>query len=280
MVQKKYSKVELQNKAIDIRRNIVKLFGKVGGGHFGGSLSSVDIIVALYYSILKIDPGNPGWADRDRFILSKGHSCPALYTVFADLGYFPKKWFDEFEEIGNPLTMHPDMHKVPGIDFSTGSLGHGLSLGAGMALAGKMDKKDYKVFVLMGDAEVNEGSIWEAAMAASRFKLDNLIGIIDRNMLSVDGRIEEIMPLEPLSDKWSSFGWVVEEVNGHDINGLINIFKKIPFEKGKPSMVVAHTIKGKGISFFEDRRECHRIDISNEQVEMALSELEKYKHKP
>lgn len=280
MIKNNYSTDDLENKALETRCHIVKLFGKVGGGHFGGSLSSVDTMVALYYRILNINPENPGWGDRDRFILSKGHSCPALYTVLADLGYFPKKWFDEFEEVGNALTMHPDMHKVPGIDFSTGSLGHGLSLGAGMALAGKMDKKDYKVFVLMGDAEVNEGSIWEAAMAASRFKLDNLIGIIDRNMLSVDGRIEEIMPLEPLSNKWSSFGWGVVEVNGHDINELINIFKKTPFEKGKPSMVVAHTIKGKGISFFEDRRECHRIDISIEQVELALSELEKYEHKP
>jgi len=195
----KFDLERLKRKALEVRRSIVALFGKVGGGHFGGSLSATDIVVALCYSVLRIDPKRPRWPDRDRFVLSKGHSCPAVYTVLADSGYFPKSVFDTFEQLGNPLTMRPDMTKVPGIDMSTGSMGRGLPVGVGMALAGRLDRKDYQVFVLMGDGETQEGSVWEAAMAASHYKLDNLVGIVDRNRLSVDGWVEEIMSTVGLS---------------------------------------------------------------------------------
>ena len=169
--------------------------------------------------------------------------------------------------------MHPDMHKVPGIDFSTGSMGHGLSIGVGGALAGKMDKKEYRVFVLMGDGETQEGSVWEAAMAASHYKLDNLIGIVDRNMLSVDGFVEDIISIEPVVNKWRSFGWQVREINGHNMKEILDVFNSIPFVKNKPSIIIAHTVKGKGVFFFENKRECHRTDINKEQVKKALDEL-------
>ncbi len=272
---KNYSIKELEKKASEVRSDIVSLFGKVGGGHFGGSLSAVDVTTALYYRILNIDPSKPRWDDRDRFILSKGHAAPMLYSILADLGYFSKELFNKFEDLDNPLTMHPDMHKVPGIDFSTGSMGHGLSIGVGEALSGKIDHKDYKVFVLLGDGETQEGSIWEAAMSASHYKLNNLVGIVDRNMLSVDGFVEEIMSIEPLTKKWESFGWIVKEINGHSMNEIVDVLSRVPFDSSKPSMIIAHTVKGKGISFFENRRQCHRTDISKEQVNIAIEELKR-----
>jgi len=277
MSLKKPDLEELERKALEVRRSIITLFGKVGGGHFGGSLSATDIVVALYWRILRIDPKRPRWPDRDRFVLSKGHSCPAVYTVLADLGYFPKSVFDTFEMLGNPLTMHPDMRKVPGIDMSTGSMGHGLPVGVGMALAGRLDEKDYRVFVLMGDGETQEGSVWEAAMAASHYKLDNLIGIVDRNRLSVDGWVEKIMSIEPVIGRWRSFGWSVKEIDGHNMKQIVEALSQVPFETGKPSMIIAQTTKGKGVSFMENERSCHRTDITPEQVAQALSELSRSK---
>ncbi len=266
----------LEEKAKEVRRSIITLFGKVGGGHFGGSLSAVEIIVGLYYRVLRLRPEEPDWPERDRFILSKGHACPVLYTVLCDKGYFPKEVLDHFEELDNPLTMHPDMRKVKGIDMSTGSMGHGLPTGVGMALAGKLDKKDYHVFVLMGDGETQEGSVWEAVMAGSHFNLDNLIAIVDRNRLSVDGFVEDIMSIEPIVDRWKSFGWQVTEINGHNmlevVSALEQAKRNVDGDK-KPKVIIAHTVKGKGISFMENKRECHRIDITPEQVKSALSEL-------
>lgn len=277
MIEKDVSEIKfLEEKAKEVRRSIVTLFGKVGGGHFGGSLSAVEVVVALYYGILHIRPHEPNWPDRDRFILSKGHACPALYTVLADKGYFPKDVFNNFEELDNPLTMHPDMRKVPGIDMSTGSMGHGLSVGVGMALAGQLDKKDYRVFVLMGDGETQEGSVWEAVMAASHFKLDNLIAIVDRNYLSVDGFVEEIISIEPIVERWKNFGWQVTEIDGHNMSEVVNALEQARITGNGhkcPKVIIARTVKGKGVSFMENKRECHRIDITPEQVKLALSEL-------
>lgn len=265
---------KLEGKAREARKMIVSLFGKTGGGHFGGSLSSADIITALYYRIMNVRAEEPKWSDRDRFVLSKGHACPALYTALADKGYFPFKVLDTFENMDSPLTMHPDMHMVTGLDMSTGSMGHGLSIGVGMALAGKLDNKAYRVFVLMGDGEIQEGSVWEAAMAGSHYKLDNLIAIVDRNYLSVDGLVEEIMSIEPTVKRWGSFGWAVSQINGHKMNEIVEVLEKVPLEKGKPTAIIAQTVKGKGVPFMENRREWHRKDITKEGIQEALRALE------
>lgn len=264
----------LETKAKMIRRSIATMFGKAGGGHFGGSLSSADIITALYYRLMRIRPKEPKWSDRDRFILSKGHSCPALYAVLADKGYFTPEVLDTFEKINSPLTMHPDMDMVSGVDMSTGSMGHGLSIGVGMALAGKLDKKSYRVFVLMGDGETQEGSVWEAAMAGFHYHLDNLIAIVDRNRLSVDGFVEEIMSIEPVVKRWESFGWVVRQINGHKMKEIVEVLEKVPLKKGKPTAIIAQTVKGKGVPFMENRREWHRKDITKEEIQEALKALE------
>lgn len=266
---------ELCKKAKDLRRTIFKTICKGGGGHLPASLSIVEILTALYYTgILKVDPKNPCDPDRDRFILSKGHAGVALYAVLADMGYFDRGHLDTFGKCGTILGGHPDMHKVPGIEASTGALGHGLSFGLGMALAGKMDKRPYRVFVLVGDGECQEGSVWEAAMYASQQKLDNLITIIDFNKLQAMDRLENIVGLEPFGDKWRSFGWEVKEVNGHDFSVLKNIFGSVPFVPGKPSLVIAHTVKGKGISFMENVPIWHfRLPNENE-MKTACDELE------
>lgn len=265
---------KLEEKAREIRKTVVSLFGKRGGGHFGGSLSLVDIITTLYYRIMRTKPSEPHWSDRDRFILSKGHACPALYATLADKGYFTREVLDTFEEIDSPLTMHPDMHTAVGVDMSTGSMGHGLSIGVGMSLAGKIDKKVYRVFVLMGDGEIQEGSVWEAAMAGSHYKLDNLVVIVDRNRLSVDGFVEEIMSIEPIIEKWKSFGWAVKQIDGHKMKEIIEALGKIPLERGKPTAIIAQTIKGKGVPFMENKPEWHRKDITPEELREALKALE------
>ncbi|MCL5986811.1 MAG: cupin domain-containing protein [Actinobacteria bacterium] len=265
---------KLGKKAKEIRRGVIKLFGKACGGHFGGSLSAVEIITTLYYGILRIKPEDPAWQDRDRFVLSKGHASPTLYMALADRGYFPCEVLNGFEELNNPLTMHPNMKKCRGIDISTGSMGHGLSIAAGMALAGKMDKKDYRVFVLLGDGELQEGSVWEAAMFASHNKLDNLIAVVDRNRLSVDGFVENIVSIEPLAERWRSFGWSVREADGHSVSQLYAMLTDIPFMSNKPGLLIAHTVKGKGIPFMENRREYHRADITPEQLSTALAAIE------
>lgn len=271
-------KIELlRKKANEIRKGIVKCFSYAGGGHFGGSLSCVEIITSLYYSYLKIDPKNPSWEYRDRFILSKGHSCLPLYIVLADLGFFPKKILNNFEDFGNPLTMHPNMKKIPGIEFSTGSMGHGLSVGVGMALAAKIRKYNYRTVVLTGDGELQEGSNWEAAMFAAHHKLDNLIVIVDKNRLSVEGFIDDILSIDPLDKKWESFNWGTKVIDGHNIEEIIKALEEVPLSKNKPSVIIANTIKGKGISFYENKKECHRIDISKEQSEKVLKELECFK---
>ena len=244
-----------------------------GCGHPGGAFSSIETMVALYFGVMKIDPRDPKWDKRDRFILSKGHSSIGLYTVLHLRGFLSKDALLTFRQDNSMLCGHPDMHKVPGVEMSTGSLGHGLSVGIGLAYAAKLDKKKHKVFVLMGDGETQEGSVWEAAMAASHYKLDNLIAIVDRNMIQIDGFTEDIMALEPYKAKWEAFGWQVRQINGHDISKIVHALQQAPFRKGKPSLIIAKTTKGKGISFMENNPEWHGKALKGEHADIAHREV-------
>ena len=263
----------LENKAIQIRKELLQMIYNSGTGHTGGSLSSVDILVALYYEIMEIDPQNPKWELRDRFVLSKGHSVEGYYTILADLSFFPKDELKYFCKFNSSLIGHPSF-KVPGIEMNTGSLGHGLSIAVGMALAGKMDDKNYKVYVLMGDGELAEGSIWEGAMSANHYKLDNLVGIVDRNKLQISGDTENIMSLENLEEKWRAFGWSVITLDGNNIKELIKKLKEIPMDKDKPHVIIANTIKGKGVPFIENDPKWHHKVPNEEQLKEALEILD------
>lgn len=265
--------MDLQQKAKDLRKTIFKAIYLAGGGHLPASLSIVEILIVLYHKVLNIDPKDPNDSLRDRFILSKGHSGVALYAVLADKGFFDKSHLDSFGKKGTILGGHPDMHKVPGVEASTGALGHGFPFGVGMALAGKKDNKDYRVFTLLGDGECQEGTIWETALFAAAQKLDNLIAIIDYNKLQALDWLDNIVALEPLADKWRSFGWQVIEVNGHDFIELEKVFKEAPLAKDKPTMVIAHTIKGKGISFMEKVPIWHFRLPDPDEAKLACQEL-------
>jgi len=264
--------IRLNKKAIERRIDIINMIYKAKSGHTGGALSSVDIIVSLFYKIMKYKPENPGWPDRDRFILSKGHSVEGYYSVLADCGFFPREELKNYCHYESILTGHPTT-KVPGVEVNTGSLGHGLAVGIGMAIAGKMEHKSYKVYVLMGDGELDEGTVWEAAQIASHYKLDNLIGIVDRNRLQITGDTEEILRLESLKDKWQAFGWFVNRVNGHDIQELVDAFENIPIVKEKPHLIIAETVKGKGVSFIEGDKSWHHRVPNDEEYKKALQEL-------
>jgi transketolase len=267
-----YSIQELEKKAVERRMDLIQMIYDAKTGHTGGTLSSLDILVTLYYEIMNIEPKNPKWEERDRFILSKGHCVEGYYTILADRGFFPKEELKTFSKYQSRLIGHPNV-KVPGIEMNTGALGHGLPAAIGMALAGKMDKKAYKVYVLMGDGEQAEGSVWEGAMAAGHYKLDNLIGIVDRNRLQISGNTENVMSLEPFSDKWSAFGWEVTEVAGNDIGKLVELFKKLPVVSGKPHLVIANTTKGKGVSFMENVAKWHHGVPTEEQLIEAMKQL-------
>lgn len=262
----------LKNKAKQIRTDVINMIYTAKTGHTGGSLSDTDILTVLYYSIMNVNPSNPKYEDRDRFILSKGHSVESFYCILADKGFFPKKELRTFSQFGSKLIGHPN-NKVPGVEVNTGALGHGLSVGVGMALAAKMNKKSYRVFTVMGDGEQAEGSVWEAAMSAAHYKLDNLVGIIDRNKLQISGCTEDVMGLEPLSEKWISFGWEVVEVDGNNIEELLKTFKLLPAKKDKPTLILAHTIKGKGISYMENMARWHHGVPSEEEYKTAINEL-------
>ena len=262
---------ELERKAVDTRRRLLQLIHAAKGGHTGGSMSSVDILVTLYYRVLRIRPDEPRWPDRDRFVLSKGHAVEGYYAVLADRGFFPGSVLETYGQAGSLLNGHPTV-KVPGVELNTGALGHGLSAGVGMALAARMDKKDFRVFVLMGDGEQAEGSIWEAAMAGSHFRLSNLTAIVDRNRLQISGDTEEVMALEDLADRWQAFGWSVSEVDGHNIGRLTGLLEK-PGEDGKPKLIIAHTVKGKGVSFMENQAAWHHRVPKDDELALALEEL-------
>jgi len=259
--------------AKEIRKKVLKMFFDSQTAHIGSSLSEVDILTILYFKILKIDPKNPLAEERDRFVLSKGHGAAALYATLAQRGFFSEKILDSYCLDGGRLPGHSTRGCAPGVEVSTGSLGHGLPMGGGMAIAAKNDKKKYRIFVLMSDGECEEGSVWEAALFASHHQLDNLIGIIDYNKLQAFGRTNEILNLEPLKKKWEDFGWKVKEVDGHSFSEIEESLSKIPFEKGKPSLLICHTIKGKGVSFIEDKLEWHYKNLTKEEYDMALKEL-------
>jgi len=264
----------LANKAKEIRRDIVTMLGEAGSGHPGGSLSAADILAVLYFHEMRLDSGQPDWHERDRFVLSKGHAAPVLYAALARKGFFPAEELLTLRRLGSPLQGHPDMRKVPGVDMSTGSLGQGLSVANGMALAARLDNKDFRVYALLGDGELDEGMIWEAAMAAAHYKLDNLVAFVDYNGLQIDGPIVEVMSPEPISDKWSAFGWFVLEIDGHDLPQIVTALDKARQTKGQPTMIVAKTIKGKGVSYMEDQVGWHGVAPKPEEVTMALAELE------
>ena len=262
----------LTEKAAQIRRDLLKMIVNAGTGHTAGSLSNTDILTVLFYEVMDIRVDDPDWNDRDRFILSKGHSVESYYSILADKGYFDKEELNTFCQYKSRLIGHPN-NKVPGVEMNTGALGHGLAIAAGIAKAAKMSKKDYKVYTLMGDGELAEGSVWEAALAASHFKLDNLVGIIDRNNLQITDNTEKVMSLEPLAEKWKSFGWEVIEVDGHNYQELIDAFSESEKNNEKPTLVLANTIKGKGVSFMENKAEWHHGLPSEKELAQALEKL-------
>ena len=273
MNQTKERIVELKQIANELRRDVIYMVSKAKSGHVGGSLSAAEIVTALYFNEMKMDPREPKWPDRDRFILSKGHCCPILYAALCRKGYFGREVLDTLREIHSPLQGHPDMRKTPGLDMSSGSLGNGLSIGLGMALASRANEKDYRVYVLMGDGEQEEGAIWEAAMAASHMKVDNLVGIVDCNKLQLIGRVKEVMDIAPLAEKWRAFGWNVIEINGNDMEAVLRAFDQAREVKGKPSVILADTIKGKGVSFMEDQVQWHSKAPNEEEAARAIKEL-------
>jgi len=265
---------KLKAVARDVRIDIMKMLTEAGSGHPGGSLSSVEILVALYFYKLRHDPKNPSWPDRDRFILSKGHVCPALYAVLAHAGYFPKEELMTLRKLGSRLQGHSKKDSPPGIEVSSGSLGQGLSIANGMALAMKLDKKPSRIYCLMGDGETHEGQVWEAAMTAAHYELDNICAIVDYNKLCIDGRVEDVMSLEPCADKWKAFGFnVIDVADGNSIETVMDAFDKAQTTKGAPSIMICHTIKGKGVSFTENKCEWHGVAPNKEQLKRALEEL-------
>lgn len=266
----------LEDKAHELRNLCVDTVMWAGAGHIGGALSSMDILTILYYKYLKVDPKRPDWPDRDRFILSKGHVGVGYAPVLADKGYFDKGLLKEYNHTGSPLGMHLDSAKVPGVDASTGSLGHGLPIAIGMALAARLQNKQYTTYCLLGDGECDEGSVWEAAMSASHFKVTNLVTIVDRNKCMIDGRTEDVMKLEPFAEKWKSFGFVVKEVDGHSFVQLSEAIDYALSEKSAPVVIIANTLKGCGIDFMEDDYRWHYGALDSEKLRLCKESLEKY----
>ncbi|MFA5276709.1 MAG: transketolase, partial [Candidatus Omnitrophota bacterium] len=256
---------QLEVKAKEIRRLIIRMIAKAGSGHPGGSLSSADLITALFYSVLKHDPKKPKDPDRDRFHMSKGHCAPLWYAILADRGYFEKEKLMTLRQLGSMLQGHPDP-RTPGVEVASGSLGQGLSVALGMSLAARIDKKDWRVYVLLGDGEIQEGNIWEAAMAAPHFKADNLCAILDYNGFQIDGEVCNVMALEPLVAKWQAFGWYTIEINGHNMGEILNAYDEAKKIKGKPVIIIAHTVKGKGVSFMENVCDFHGRAPSAEEA--------------
>lgn len=263
----------LSSMTLTVRKDIIKMLGISASGHPGGSLSSVEILVALYYHTLRHNVKDPKWADRDRLIFSKGHGCPALYSVLAHCGYFDPKMLLTFRQLESPLQGHPDMRRLPGIEMSTGSLGQGLSIGAGCAIAAQFDKKDFRTYVVMSDGELNEGQTWEAAMFASFRKLTHLTLILDLNQYQLSGSTKEILSMEPLADKWKAFGWAVKEINGHSLQEVIEALDWAQTPKAEPSVILAHTVKGKGVSFMENNNNFHGVAPTKDETQRALKEL-------
>ena len=270
---KKELVLDLKQKARELRREILTMIYNAQSGHPGGSLSAIDMLVGLYYYKLKIDPKNPMWPDRDRFVLSKGHCSPALYTVLADKGYFSKSEIGGYRKIGRMLQGHPEL-STPGVDFAGGSLGQGISFALGIALACKLDKKTCNVYAMLGDGEIQEGIVWESSMAASFYKLDNMIVILDKNQVQQTGKVKDVMDVGNVNLKWKAFGWNVIDINGHDMQQILKALDKASKIKNKkPTIIISNTIKGKGVSFMEDNNHFHGVAPTAEEVKRALEEL-------
>jgi transketolase len=265
---------QLKKIANELRKETIIMTHRAQSGHPGGSLSEADILAALYFYKLRVDPRNPKWEDRDRFVLSKGHACPAYYAALAKKGFFDKKELETFRKINSILQGHPEL-KTPGVDFAGGSLGQGVCFANGIAIAGKLDKKPYKVYVLIGDGEAQEGAVWEAAMAASHHKLDNLVVILDKNQVQETGKTTDVMNIDPAPDKWKAFGFHTFEIDGHNMEEIVEALDKADKVKGKPVMIVANTIKGKGVSFMEMNHKFHGKAPNDEQYKKAMEELSK-----
>ena len=266
---------KLNKKAKQIRKRIIEVTERCGGAHIGGAMSQTDILVALYYKYMNIDPKKPHWPGRDRFILSKGHGGVGHAVILGDLGFFPDKDLDKFNKTGSCFAMHLDRTKVKGVDASTGSLAHGLAIAQGMAMGARLTKKKWHTYVVMSDGEMHEGTTWEAALSGAMFKLTNLTAIVDRNMLTIDGRTEDVMEIEPLKEKWEAFGWRALEIDGHDMKQLCDAVEQSHKEKEKPFVIIAKTIKGKGIDFMEDLAKWHYAGLDSEMAKKALESVEK-----
>ena len=270
---KQYDIANLKEIAKNARIDVIKMLEAAGSGHSGGSLSEIEIIVSLYAYEMNHDPGNPCKEDRDRFVLSKGHGIPGLYAVMAYFGYWKREDLLSLRQIESPFQGHPDICKLTGLEASTGSLGQGLSIAVGIALASKLNGNKYRVYSMIGDGESQEGQIWEAALSASKYKLDNLVCILDYNKAQIDGYVKDVMPIEPISDKWRAFGWHVINIDGHDFDAIISAFDEAKTIKGKPTFIIADTIKGKGVSFMEGKVDWHGVAPNAEQAEKAIKEI-------
>lgn len=265
----------LEDRAKFIRKETVRLSRIAGAGHYSSTFSCAELLAALYYDQMSIEPSQPDWPDRDRFVMSKGHAAIGLYPVLADLGYFEPKELDTYTRLGSPYGDHPDMKKVRGLDFSSGSLGHGLSVGLGLALAGRMSKRGYMTYVLLGDGELSEGQIWEAANAAGHFKLQNLVAIVDRNGLSIDGHTEDVMSVEPLEARFAAFGWDTQRIDGHDFGAIRKAFDNLKSGgEGKPQIIIADTIKGRGVERMEMSLDWHVGNLVGEDYDAVMAELD------
>jgi len=264
---------ELKNRAEWIRLETIRLVEIAKSGHYSSVFSCAELFSALYYHTLRLQPSAPRWLDRDRFLLGKGHAAIGQYPILADLGYFPKDWLDTYTRLGSPLGDHPDMNKVPGIDFSSGSIGHNLSVGVGMAIAARMQARDYLTWVMLGDGELNEGQVWEAAQAASHYKLNNLIGIVDANGMGLDGDVSDVMNIEPIAAKFAAFGWSTDEIDGHDMAAIVAAFDRAQ-NADRPHMIVARTHKGKGVRFMEETPHWHLGYLGPIDKEIAIAEIE------
>lgn len=265
---------ELKQKSKKLRRDILTMIYQAGSGHPGGAFSVLEILIVLYYLVMNIDPQNPRDPSRDRLILSKGHACPALYAVLADRGFFPGSWLQTLRKIDSPLQGHPDMRKVPGVEMSTGSLGQGLSVANGMALAARLEQSSRRIYVILGDGEIQEGQVWEAAMTAAHYRLDNLTAFLDYNGLQIDGWTRDVKSIEPVAEKWRAFRWHVLEADGHNYNSLLKAIEQARALRGAPTMIIAHTVKGKGVTFMENQIDWHGQAPKKEEYLRALAELE------
>ena len=272
-MQRDATLAELRERAKALRIDILEMLTRAGSGHPGGSLSAIDLIAALYGEKLRHDAKRPEWPDRDRFILSKGHGVPALYATLAHHGYFPKSALDTLRQLGSPLQGHPVRGTAPGIEANTGSLGQGLSIAVGMAIAAKLDRRPSRIYCMLGDGEMQEGQVWEALMSAPKWKLDNLVAILDQNLGQIDGPVQEVMNIEPVADKLRAFRWDVREIDGHDFGQILDAYAWADAQNGVPKFIVAHTVKGKGVSFMEHKNEWHGATPSRAQADQAIDEV-------